>query len=88
VVLPAPHVSWLKRTLGLTFLAAAVMGVGAVIAFGFAAGPASAHRSGCHRWHTCPSDLYTYRWHRLLCNSHHIDKIRVVYQRRTYWCHR
>jgi hypothetical protein len=49
---------------------------------------ASAHRSGCHRWHTCPSDLYTYRWHGRLCTSHSTDKVRVVYQGRTYWCHR
>jgi len=71
----------------LPFLAAALV---AVMAFfgSTAVQPASAHRSGCHRWHTCPSDLYTYRWHGLLCNSHHRDSIRVVYQRRTYWCHR
>jgi hypothetical protein len=75
------------KTLCLTFLAAAVMAV-TVLALSFAASPASAHRSGCHRWHSCPSDLYTYRWHGLLCNSHHTDKIRVVYQGRTYWCHR
>jgi hypothetical protein len=23
---------------------------------------AQAHRHGCHRWHTCPSDPVTYRW--------------------------
>lgn len=25
-----------------------------------AATPATAHRSGCHRWHSCPSDHGTY----------------------------
>jgi hypothetical protein len=50
--------------------------------------PASAHRSGCHRWHSCPSDLYTYSWHGLWCTSHSKDKIRVVYEGLTYWCHR
>ena len=68
-----------------------IVSVAAVLAAVFASTavqPASAHRSGCHRWHTCPSDLYTYRWHGLLCNSHHTDRIRVVYEGRTYWCHR
>lgn len=27
---------------------------------GLVLGTASAHRSGCHRWHTCPSDRGTY----------------------------
>jgi hypothetical protein len=66
------------------FLAAVLAAVFALTAVQ----PASAHRSGCHRVHSCPSDLYTYRWHGLLCTSHHTDKIRVVYQGRTYWCHR
>jgi hypothetical protein len=68
-----------------------IVSVAAVLSAVFASTavqPASAHRSGCHRWHSCPSDLYTYRWHGLLCTSHHTDKIRVVYQGRTYWCHR
>ena len=26
----------------------------------FLAGPATAHRSGCHAWHSCPSDHATY----------------------------
>ncbi len=72
----------------LPLLAGALVAVTATLFASTAVQAASAHRSGCHRWHTCPSDLYTYRWHRLLCNSHHTDKIRVVYQRRTYWCHR
>jgi hypothetical protein len=28
--------------------------------FGASARPAAAHRSGCHRWHSCPSDRGTY----------------------------
>jgi hypothetical protein len=72
----------------LTLLAVFVAAVSAAVFASTAVQPASAHRSGCHRWHSCPSDLYTYRWHGLLCTSHHTDKIRVVYQGRTYWCHR
>jgi hypothetical protein len=26
----------------------------------FVASPVSAHRSGCHRWHSCPSDTGSY----------------------------
>jgi hypothetical protein len=72
----------------LPLLATALVAVMAAVFASTAVAPASAHRSGCHRWHSCPSDLYTYRWHGLLCNSHQTDKIRVVYQGRTYWCHR
>jgi hypothetical protein len=72
----------------LPLLAVCVLAVVATAFASTAVQPASAHRSGCHRWHSCPSDLYTYRWHGLLCNSHHTDRIRVVYQGRTYWCHR
>jgi hypothetical protein len=72
----------------LFLMAVALVAVMAAFFASMAVQPASAHRSGCHRWHSCPSDLYTYRWHGLLCTSHNIDKIRVVYQGRTYWCHR
>ena len=77
---------------------------GAILAFtaftfGYATGPASAHRHGCHRWHTCPSDHATYRWRSpsgrsLLCVAPYSDKrnstfrLRVVYGGRTYWCKR
>lgn len=30
---------------------------------------ASAHRSGCHSAHSCPSDRATYRWRGHLCVS-------------------
>lgn len=30
------------------------------VVFGFGAIVAEAHRSGCHRWHTCPSDTGSY----------------------------
>jgi hypothetical protein len=82
------HVRKRLVTPRLPVLAAVVVAMMAAFFASASVQPASAHRSGCHRWHTCPSDLYTYRWHGLLCNSHHIDKIRVVYQGRTYWCHR
>jgi hypothetical protein len=64
------------------------------IGLGFAAAPASAHRSGCHRWHTCPSDHATYRWHGLLCVKSTADerdstfRKRVVYQGLVYYCKR
>ena len=36
-------------------------GAAAVTALFFAlAAPAQAHRSGCHRWHSCPSDTGSY----------------------------
>ena len=59
-----------------------------LLALGALTADVAAHVDGCHRWHSCPSDLYTYRWHGLLCTSHSRDKIRVVYDGRTYWCHR
>jgi hypothetical protein len=79
-----------RRPLGsrLPLLGVAVAAVVAAFFASIATQPASAHRSGCHRWHSCPSDLYTYRWHDLLCTSHQTDKVRVVYQGLTYWCHR
>jgi len=55
---------------------------------------ASAHRSGCHRWHSCPSDHATYRWRGLLCVAPYSDKRtssftrRVRYEGRTYYCKR
>jgi hypothetical protein len=71
----------------LPLLAAALVAVMAAVFSSTAVAPASAQRSGCHRWHSCPSDLYTYRAHGLPCTSHHTDKIRVAYHGRT-WCHR
>jgi hypothetical protein len=62
--------------------------------------PAEAHRSGCHRSHSCPSDHATYRWRQqstgamLLCVAPYAVerdssfRKRVVYQGRTYWCKR
>jgi hypothetical protein len=61
---------------------------------------ADAHRSGCHRSHSCPSDHATYRWRQpstgamLLCVAPYANERtssfskRVVYQRRVYWCKR
>lgn len=85
--------------LQLLVLALTLAGASVVFTFGYAADPASAHRSGCHRWHTCPSDHATYRWRspsgrRLLCVAPYADernttfRIRVVYGGRTYWCKR
>jgi hypothetical protein len=72
----------------------------AALAFSFVAASAPAHRSGCHRWHTCPSDHATYRWRspatgiRWLCVAPYADernstfRKRIVYGGRTYWCKR
>ena len=66
----------------------------AAFAFGYAVTPANAHRSGCHRWHSCPSDHASYRWRGLLCVAPYADernstfRRRVVYQNRTYYCKR
>jgi hypothetical protein len=55
---------------------------------------ASAHRSGCHSKHTCPSDHATYRWgsKHLLCVKPTSDKrtaafkIKVKYEGLNYLC--
>jgi hypothetical protein len=79
--------------------AAAVIALAAFFA-GFAASPAAAHRSGCHRWHTCPSDHATYRWRspssgiRWLCVAPYADertptfRKRIRYAGRLYYCKR
>jgi hypothetical protein len=81
------------RGLMTAVVASAVLALG-VFAFGYAADSASAHRHGCHRWHTCPSDHATYRWRGLLCVAPYSDKRnssfrrRVQYDGRTYYCKR
>lgn len=45
----------LTRLLGL--VAVTVLAACSMVLF---AGPASAHRDGCHRWHSCPSDSGSY----------------------------
>ena len=58
------------------------------------ASPATAHRSSCHRAHSCPSDHATYRWRGLLCvkptayERNSSFRKRVVYAGRTYYCKR
>jgi hypothetical protein len=58
------------------------------------AAPVGAHRSGCHRHHTCPSDHATYRWRGLLCVKPSADernssfRKRVRYGGHTYYCKR
>jgi hypothetical protein len=83
-----------RKTTGTALALAAVTGAVAV----GAVAPASGHRSGCHRSHTCPSDHATYRWRQpstgamLLCVAPYADERtsafskRIVYQGRTYWC--
>jgi hypothetical protein len=81
------------RSLLLALLVSAALAL-AALTFGYAASPASAHRSGCHRWHTCPSDHATYRWRGLLCVAPYADernstfRRRIVYQGRVYYCKR
>jgi hypothetical protein len=37
--------------------------LGSVLTVGLTVtGQAAAHRSGCHSWHSCPSDRHTYWW--------------------------
>jgi hypothetical protein len=56
------------------------------------AGSADAHRSGCHRSHSCPSDHATYKWRGLYCVSPASGEStagpskRVRYAGRTYYC--
>jgi hypothetical protein len=79
------------RGLLLSLVVSAALGMIA-LTFGYAAGSASAHRSGCHRWHSCPSDHATYRWRGMLCVAPYSDKRnssfrrRVTYEGRTYYC--
>jgi hypothetical protein len=55
---------------------------------------AGAHRSGCHRWHSCPSDHATYKWRGMWCvspasgESRYGYPKRVVYGGRIYYCRR
>jgi hypothetical protein len=71
------------RALLLTSLTAAVVAVPNT--------PAAGHLSGCHRWHSCPSDQATYRWRqpdtglRLLCVKPTSDKRNSSFNRRTRW---
>ena len=87
-----PRPGRVMRSLLLAFVCVALL-VAAVLAFGFA-GTASAHRSGCHRWHTCPSDHATYRWRGWLCVAPYASernstfRHRVVYEGRVYYCKR
>src|SRR5882724_13702952 len=48
-----PASRWLVRRLGRLIIA----GLAMVVTL---SSPADAHRSGCHRWHSCPSDRGTY----------------------------
>lgn len=65
----------------------------AALTFVFAA-PSSAHRSGCHSHHVCPSDHATYSWHGWWCvspasgESRYGFPHRVRYGGRTYYCRR
>jgi hypothetical protein len=52
---------------GKNALRAVIIAGGLAVALPGAA--AQAHRSGCHRWHSCPSDHATYRWNGMLCVS-------------------
>lgn len=45
----------MKKLLTGVSLAAVLLGT-----FFLSINPASAHRSGCHRWHSCPSDTGSY----------------------------
>ena len=69
------------------FLALAATGVLAVaaLAFGYAASPASAHRSGCHSAHVCPSDHATYRWRGWLCVAPYSSKRTNAYRKQIRW---
>jgi hypothetical protein len=55
-------------------------------------GTASAHRSGCHGAHSCPSDHATYKWRGKLCVKPTSDertrafKKKVRYAGLTYYC--
>jgi hypothetical protein len=55
---------------------------------------ADAHRSGCHRQYSCPSDHATYKWQGMYCVKPTSDKRdssfrkKVRYDGKTYYCKR
>ena len=69
-----------------------VAGVTAAILVGTGAPTATAHRSGCHGHHTCPSDHATYKWKGKLCVKPSSDKRTSKFTKRvrhaglTYYC--
>jgi hypothetical protein len=68
---------------------AVVVGLAVVPAM---SGTASAHRSGCHGAHSCPSDHATYRWHGRLCVKPAAEERTSAFDRKvryaglTYYC--
>jgi hypothetical protein len=70
----------------------AVAGAAAMLLAGAGAPAASAHRSGCHSHHVCPSDHATYKWKGKLCVKPSAEertsafKQKVRYQGLTYYC--
>lgn len=69
-----------------------VASVTAAIFAGAGAPTATAHRSGCHRHHTCPSDHATYKWKGKLCVKPSSDKRTSAFKKKvrhsdlTYYC--
>ena len=71
----------------------AVAGLAALlVAAGAGAPAASAHRSGCHGHHVCPSDHATYKWKGKTCVKPSSNqrttafKKKVRYAGLTYYC--
>jgi hypothetical protein len=69
-----------------------VASIATMLLAGVGAPVASAHRSGCHGAHSCPSDHATYRWQGKLCVKPTADertsafKKKVHYAGLTYYC--
>jgi hypothetical protein len=72
----------------------ALVALMALLAATVLVGEASAHRSGCHSHHTCPSDHDTYSWNGWWCVSPASGESRagfphrIRYGGRTYYCRR
>lgn len=49
-----------RRSALVALLFVLVAGAALSASFAFLAAPADAHRDGCHRWHSCPSDTGSY----------------------------
>lgn len=70
-------------------IAAVVAAIGST---GLATSPVSAHRSGCHGKHTCPSDHATYKWQGKLCVKPTSNKRTAAFKKKvrhaglTYYC--
>jgi hypothetical protein len=82
------HHTWIRAA------AIAASAGSAALTLAVATPTATAHRSGCHGAHSCPSDHATYRWRGMLCVAPASGESKagypkkVTYGGRVYYCKR